>query len=192
MSVFVDLMGKTRITSLNGCEAEIEFVPKGWFTGEYFTIKGTIQDQSVSTPYCTIAGKWTEESTATIDGATQTLFDAQSEKPHNLVIPPLEAQLDTESKKLWGSVTKALEEQDYAKVLTRRLTLQASELKSSIEEAQRALRKERKETGESWSPQHFDFVTPPASDMSGTTKRDPQHTGGEQSNESGHWMFRFT
>ena len=85
---------------------------------------------------------------------------------------------------------------DYAK---------ASELKTAIEEAQRALRKQRVADGNAFTPVYFDFV-PATGD--GVTKRDPQghaahhdHSAeaveGEEEvdvekkeEELGHWVFK--
>jgi hypothetical protein len=65
---------------------------------------------------------------------------------------------------------------------------QASDIKVGIEETQRAIRKNRIENKESWEPSYFTFVVPGPEDAEGTTKRDPQHTGGEHSDDLGHWM----
>ena len=68
----------------------------------------------------------------------------------------------------------------------------ASELKTAIEEHQRSLRKERIASGESFTPKFFSFVQPADNDKLGTTKRDPQHTGGEKTEETGHWIYNNT
>ena len=185
MQIFVDLVGKSVIKCTNGMKAEVEFVPVGWFVGEYFTIKGLIKAESdaVKKPYCTISGKWTQESTYFLDGVKIPLFDPKREVPHLLHVPYLQDQDDTESQKLWGPVTEALKSEDYGA---------ASELKTVIEEAQRAIRKQRKDNGESWSPAYFEFAVADRSDSNGTTHRDPQTTGGKEDEEQGHWIFQKT
>ncbi len=45
--IFVELTGKTRITSSSNVVAEIEFLPKPWFSGDYHHIKGHIALQNM-------------------------------------------------------------------------------------------------------------------------------------------------
>ena len=97
------------------------------------------------------------------------------------IYKPLEKQGELESHKLWGIVSQAIHEEDYAK---------ASATKLEIEEAQRAIRKQRKEQGTVWNPQFFDFVIPGSQDQEGATLRDPQQTGGIEEEERGHWLLK--
>lgn len=87
-----------------------------------------------------------------------------------------------ESLKLWAPVISAIQAGDFKT---------ASEAKTKIEEAQRAIRKQRLETGEVWTPKFFDFVIPSESDANGATARDPQHVGTEEDKDVlGHWSYR--
>jgi hypothetical protein len=120
--------------------------------------------------------------TYTLNGSTETLLDAKVDLPDQRIVPPLEEQLPTESLRLWGPTTEALKEGDYAK---------ASQLKTEIEEAQRAIRRKRKETGETWDPVFFEFIPVSSEeDELGATERDPQGLKDSDHHQKGHWVFR--
>ncbi|KAI9221371.1 hypothetical protein BC828DRAFT_404990 [Blastocladiella britannica] len=209
--LFVELQGKSSITSASGYQAVFEYVPKGWFTGDYHTIKGHIAKLDLSSSPADdddgdggsaadptlsasaaasahaakkkekhakraakkakkmagaglqqildsaeilyeLSGKWTTQSIATRveDGAEEVLFDADA---HPMVVPtvkPLDEQGELESRKLWGKVSASLIAGDYPT---------ATATKSTIEDAQRALRKQRADAAEGWAPKNFAFVT---------------------------------
>lgn len=63
--------------------------------------------------------------------------------PH---VAPIEEQGSLESRRVWHKVAEALRAGDY---------MTASNEKSAIENEQRALRKERAEKNETWTPEHF-------------------------------------
>ncbi|ORZ30340.1 hypothetical protein BCR44DRAFT_95178 [Catenaria anguillulae PL171] len=217
--LFVELLGKSSITSASGYQTVFEYVPKGWFTGEYHSIKGTISkldlpggpllaeaaatligtdasgEDAGGSPTSTtsassassttsskkaskkarkmaeatmqsaisegevlfeVSGKWTTTCVATRleDGAEEILFDADEHEMQVPQVKPLEHQTDLESRKLWHKVATALNAQDYQ---------QATAIKTTIEDEQRALRKARVERGESWAPKNFVFVSDGAS-----------------------------
>ncbi|KAI8910275.1 hypothetical protein EDD86DRAFT_225708 [Gorgonomyces haynaldii] len=178
--IFVELLGKTQIKSSLGHVAEIEFIPKGWFTGDYFQVKGWVKSSPKADPTYLISGDWTKRTIVSKKGEQTTLFDASVE-PHPRIYKPLEQQGELESHKLWGVVSQALKDGDYAK---------ASHEKTTIEEAQRKIRRERKESGKTFTPQYFDFVQPRDNDKEGATQRDPQQAGDDASGEVGHWLLK--
>lgn len=188
MSIYVDLVGKSRIVCNSGTAvAELEYVPVGWFSGEHFTVKGQIKSSPTArVPYCTVSGKWTEETlyTLTADASTHRLFDVATQTSAPRQVAAIEKQGPTESLKLWGPVVEHLQKGDYAR---------ASLLKTEIEEDQRERRKLRLESGEPWVPVFFEFVVVhPGGEMDceGTTKRDPQMIVGGKEEEMGHWMIK--
>lgn len=176
--IFVELLGKTRIVCSNGRHAEIEFIPKGWFTGEYFQLKGFIK-KDADTEY-TFSGNWTKQTfSAKGSQERQVLFDSAT-PPHDRVYKPIEQQGPLESHKLWGAVTASINASDFAT---------ASAMKTEIEETQREIRKKRKEEGTTFTPQYFKFVVPNGQDLEGTTAQDPQQHAGVGVTEQGHWMM---
>ncbi|KAI8929901.1 hypothetical protein BC831DRAFT_547211 [Entophlyctis helioformis] len=207
-TLFLELIGKTRIVahepSLSaGPVAEIEFIPKGWFTGDYFQIKGSLRACPTSDPLYTLSGSWAAKTKAVPAGGkdadAKILFDAETAKAEPRIVKPIEEMSEMESLNVWGEVTIALRGGRYS---------EASALKTTIEETQRKIRKDRKESGEAWTTELFDFVVPTLEgDLEGTTERDPQHrtrtqssapNGGEQDAEDdadaseprGHWVFK--
>lgn len=184
--IFIELIGKTRITSSTGYISEIEFIQKGWFYGDYFQIKGFIKD-GLGVSY-SLSGDWTKKTMFSKNGQAeeQLLFDSETQ-PHKRKFAPLDKQTELESHALWGTCTKAINEGDFGS---------ASKLKTDIEEKQRAIRKQRKENGTVWSPRFFTFTVPMEHDLEGTTAQDPQHSGnyGAPANSSeqtkGHWYVK--
>ncbi|KAL1871032.1 hypothetical protein VTK73DRAFT_2305 [Phialemonium thermophilum] len=65
-------------------------------------------------------------------------------------LPPEEKQLENESLRLWGGVTRAIHAKQFSK---------ATALKQDLEEAQREKARERERTGAVWQPVFFDKVT---------------------------------
>jgi hypothetical protein len=184
--IFVELVGKTKITSSSGIVAELDFIPKGWFTGEYFHMKGLIKDGLGQTH--TLSGDWTKQTFFKKDeGENELLFDSTN-PPHARTFPEIENQPELDTHVLWGSVSKLLKSGDFNA---------ASKLKSSIEETQRAIRKKRLQDGEFWNPNYFTFTVPEGVDLEGTTAQDPQQSGNPISKTStsavdvkGHWYVK--
>jgi Oxysterol-binding protein len=189
--IFVELMGKTKITSSGGYSAELEFIPKGWFTGEYFQIKGNVKDGLGATH--SFSGNWTTKTNVKSEsGETALLFDAAT-APHARVFTPLETQTALESHTLWGPVTAAINAGDY---------YTASKVKLEIEDSQRQIRKQRKEDGGVFEPKYFTFTVPDPKgrDLEGTTPQDPQqsgtwtnaghHVAAGAPQVQGHWVFK--
>ena len=190
-TLFLELVGKTKIVSSEGYTTEIEFVPKGWFSGDYFQIKGEIKNNDDNAVAYKLSGSWSglSKSQDVSTGQEETLFDADK-TPRDKPQVAKEADLsENETFKVWGKVSKALKVGNYA---------EASRIKTEIEEAQRKIRRERKENGEVWNPQHFAFTTVESEeDDQGAVARDPQNrTASQQDNdedhevsEKGHWNF---
>ena len=187
MQAFLELIGKTKITSSAGTLAEIEFVPcgmiisnQGWFSGQYFNIKGTVSNKDGET-FCVLGGKWTEVSTFTVDGETKTLFDVKNQPQILPVVGDIQAMKENESLKLWAECRDAIKKKEYGV---------ASSHKNAIEENQRKIRKQRKESGEPFVPNCFTFQRAPDDDKLGTTLQDPQQLIGGGENFQGHWIYK--
>eukprot|EP00834_Sanchytrium_tribonematis_P003490 NODE_135_length_16508_cov_1.365897.p11 type:complete len:200 gc:universal NODE_135_length_16508_cov_1.365897:7352-6753(-) len=147
-------MGQVKIVSKSGHWAHFEFIPKAWFSGQYHTFKAELFN-SQKDSFATISGKWTEESkikytSASPNGTSErTFFDAIKENRETLTPKPLEEQGPLETNQVWGKVTQALKDGNFSA---------ANKFKSEVEEEQRRLRKERKETEEDWQPAFFKYV----------------------------------
>lgn len=143
---FLDLYGESHVYSSAGYVATIIYQQKPWFGGDYFGIEGHIKDSSCNT-LKTISGKWTEEFTITdVKTDAKLSFNPETTPSANTVVSPLDEQLPIESQKLWAEVSQAIQDKDYSV---------ASKKKTEIEEEQRALRREREENNEAWTPELF-------------------------------------
>ncbi|CUM68286.1 uncharacterized protein PRCAT00006008001 [Priceomyces carsonii] len=135
-----------------GYEADIEFKTKGFISGTYDAIEGTIKNTKTSESLYTITGKWNEimyiKDNKT--GKKEVLFDCSKTKSFKPKVRPLNEQFDNESRKLWGPTCQALAHRDHHK---------ATEEKSKVEDYQRVLAKKRAEIGEPFEPKLFKDVT---------------------------------
>ncbi|CAO3621719.1 unnamed protein product [Mucor hiemalis] len=148
-SCYLELSGVCTIASSSGAKAVIEFVPKPWFGGEYHRIKGQITYNDKE--YCTLSGRWSNQSFYTKTGETskELLFDAEDEPMAERKTAPISEQKEIESHRLWGPVTEALKTKNYAV---------ANAEKTKIEDWQRKIRKEREQNlVEEFSPTLFTF-----------------------------------
>lgn len=132
-------------------EADIEFKTKGFISGSYDAIEGTIKDSTTQETLYTISGKWNEVIEMNdVNGKHDPLL-YNTRKSH-LVKPnvrPLEHQRPNESRKLWKETIDALRDRDHTR---------ATEEKFKVEEEQRVKAKERAESGTSFNPQLFNPI----------------------------------
>lgn len=130
-----------------GLEADIEFKTKGFITGDYDVIEGTVKDTNTLKTLYTITGKWNgvmeiQEG----KGAKELFIDTKETKTYPLQVKPLDEQLENESRRLWESTIKALAENDHRT---------ATDEKFKIEEEQRVKARERAENGTQFEPNIF-------------------------------------
>lgn len=135
-----------------GLEADIEFKTKGFISGAYDVIEGTVRETSTSKVLYTLSGKWngTMEIEDAVNKTKEVFYDtskAQIVKPQ---VKSLEEQLPNESRKLWRETLMALEDQNHAL---------ATDEKYKVEESQRQLAKERSENGEEFTPAYFESTS---------------------------------
>ncbi|KAI7826346.1 hypothetical protein BX661DRAFT_183827 [Kickxella alabastrina] len=139
---FLEMSSNTFIRSSKGYTAEFQWHTKPWLYGEYHKFDGKIykdlaptfvQDGPGQEQLYVLKGKWVGESRAVNVRTRQedVLFD------------PLDEQSELESRKVWHAVSDALARGDYDT---------ASKEKTAIEEAQRAVRKQRADTNQKWEP----------------------------------------
>lgn len=78
-----------------------------------------------------------------------TLFNPEMMPKIPFVVKPISKQTELESRRIWHPVAKALQKADYDA---------ANEAKNKIENEQRALRRQRAETNETWNPTFFEHT----------------------------------
>ncbi|KAG0346974.1 glycerol ethanol, ferric requiring protein [Podila humilis] len=138
---FVELSGTTYILSSAGHLATIDYSTKGYFSGERHSFKASIKPLGGGSALYTAQGVWAGLSNYTNvkTGATSVFFDSSVDKQIPPEIKPSSEMGPMESRKLWATVTNAINSKDYGA---------ASREKSAIEDNQRVLAKARKEKGE--------------------------------------------
>ncbi|EWC43590.1 hypothetical protein DRE_01477 [Drechslerella stenobrocha 248] len=132
----------------NHLVADIEFQVKGFFTGTYNAIQGTIKNELTGDILYEISGKWNEEMYIKdrLTGRTELLFDATNAKPTLPLVRPISEQSDKESQRLWEPTITALLKRDQDT---------ATDEKVKVEEKQRSDTRKREADGIEWVPQLF-------------------------------------
>lgn len=119
-----------------------------------------IRDVPIKDIIARIEGSWMDKVYYTLGSdpfasATQDkhlIIDLQPLFPVPKTIPPLEDQLPNESQRFWKDVTVAIKAKQYSL---------ATNLKTTIEEKQRAKAAERKELEKDWQPRFFTGAVTP-------------------------------
>lgn len=131
-----------------GLTADIEFKTKGYFTGSYNAIGGTIKNDKTGEVLYELSGMWTGEmdikNVAT--GRKEVLFDAQKTKPTPPLVRSLEEQGERESQKLWYRTSQAVIARDH---------VVATDEKTAVEDMQRREAAARLADGLEWRPRYF-------------------------------------
>ena len=154
----------------NDLVADIEFKTKGYFSGTYNAIGGTIKNEKTGEVYYELSGLWNGEmqiknvavrhipfilaNRKNADIAPKShqkdiLFDATHAKHTPPSTRPIEEQGDRESQKLWQETAKAVVAMDHDA---------ATDSKTKIEDRQREETANRAEHGVEWQPQLFRHV----------------------------------
>ncbi|GFF72167.1 oxysterol binding protein (Osh7), putative [Aspergillus lentulus] len=132
----------------NNLVADIEFKTKGYFSGTYNAIGGTIKNEKTGEVYYELSGLWNGEMFIK-DVHTHkkdVLFDATHAKHTPPNTRPIEQQGERESQRLWHSTVKALLARNHEA---------ATEEKSKIEDRQREEAAKRADEGVEWHPRLF-------------------------------------
>ncbi|KAL3238170.1 OSBP family protein RNJ42_00503 [Nakaseomyces bracarensis] len=159
-SPFVELEGKSFIQSSTGVCCQFEYSGRGYFSGKKNSFKAKVYKDSADIkknlpPLYVISGQWSASSTIVknLPNGKQTdpiLFHDTNRTPsEGLVVKPIEAQHDLESRKAWKDVAEAIRLGDYGLI---------NKTKSKLENAQRELRKEEEQKGVSWQRRWFKEV----------------------------------
>ncbi|CAD6504046.1 BgTH12-05783 [Blumeria graminis f. sp. triticale] len=131
-----------------GISADIEFKTKGYFSGAYNMIGGTIKNDISGEILYEITGLWSGEMTIkdTKTGKKEVLFDATRARHSPPLVRSLEEQCERESQKLWHKTVQAVKECNHEV---------ATDEKTKVEDMQRDEAAKRVENGEVWSPRLF-------------------------------------
>ncbi|KAI9830554.1 MAG: hypothetical protein M1819_005512 [Sarea resinae] len=132
----------------NGLIADIEFKTKGYFSGTYNAITGTIKNEQNGKVLYELSGMWNGEMFIknTITGHRELLFNATHAKHTPPIVRPVEEQDDRESRKLWAKVVAALKERNHEV---------ATDEKTKIEDMQRDEAAARADENLDWHPRLF-------------------------------------
>ncbi|RKF83667.1 Oxysterol-binding protein-like protein OBPa [Golovinomyces cichoracearum] len=141
-----------------GLCADIEFKTKGYFSGAYNLIGGTIKNYRTGETLYEIGGLWSGEMTIKDIkiGKKEVLFNATTSKHTPPLVRPLEEQDERESQKLWFRTTQAIKERKHDV---------ATDEKTRIEDMQRDEAAKRSEDGEEWHPRLFRPVNGESDDL---------------------------
>jgi len=131
-----------------GLSAEIEFKTKGWVSGTYNSIGGTIRNDETGEALFELSGLWSEEMYVKDlrTGQRDMFFNATRAKPSRPRIRPIEEQEEGESVRLWHKTAQAVKEKNHEV---------ATDEKTKIEEAQRHEAARRQAEGRTWHPKLF-------------------------------------
>ncbi|KAK4191771.1 hypothetical protein QBC35DRAFT_554579 [Podospora australis] len=127
-----------------GLVADVEFKTKGWVSGTYNAIGGTIRNEITGEALYELSGLWSEEMF--IKNLKEMFFNARKVKASAPLSRPLEEQDERESQKLWFRTAQAVKERNHEL---------ATEEKTKIEDMQREEAAKRANDGVEWHPRLF-------------------------------------
>ncbi|SPQ17863.1 7e231aec-67c7-4089-9e36-ff27684d6f2a [Thermothielavioides terrestris] len=131
-----------------GLSADIEFKTKGWVSGTYNAIGGTIKNDRTGEVLYELSGLWSEEMFIknVKTGHKEMFFNALKSKPSPPICRPLEEQDERESQRLWAKTARAVKKRNHEL---------ATEEKTKVEELQREEAAKRANDGVEWRPRLF-------------------------------------
>lgn len=156
---YVELVEHTYIQSSSNYHAAIEWKGKGWISGKPHSFKATVSNSPAksASPLYVISGEW-HESSKYAKGTKGSLaregdlfLDVASASKNwkPVSVRPTGEQGPMESRVVWQDVADGIRRGDFDR---------ATAAKTKLENEQRAMRKEEKETGKNWVNQYFDYV----------------------------------
>lgn len=132
----------------NGLSADLEFKTKGYFSGTYNAIGGSIKNDKTGEVLYELSGLWSGEMfIKDLSTGKKTMFFDATHAKHSLPLTrSISEQAERESQSLWESTVKAVHVADHVK---------ATEEKAKIEDRQREEAAKRAEQGVEWRPKLF-------------------------------------
>ncbi|KAI0175978.1 hypothetical protein GGR52DRAFT_538913 [Hypoxylon sp. FL1284] len=131
-----------------GLSADVDFKTKGWVSGTYNAIGGTIKDDRTGQTLFELSGLWSEEMFVkdVRNGHRDMFFDARKVKSSKPRVRPLEEQDERESQRLWRKTAEAVKNRSHEL---------ATDEKTKVEDQQRDEAASRAAAGVEWHPRLF-------------------------------------
>ncbi|KAH6648313.1 Oxysterol-binding protein [Truncatella angustata] len=131
-----------------GLVADIEFKTKGWVSGTYNAIGGTIRNEHTGEALFELSGLWSDEMSIKDlrNGHKETFFNGAKAKPSKPQVRPLEEQDERESQRLWAKTARAVKDKNHEV---------ATDEKTKIEDMQREEAAKRGAENVEWHPRLF-------------------------------------
>ncbi|KAI2615984.1 Oxysterol-binding protein [Hypoxylon sp. NC1633] len=146
-----ELSGVSYIRGSSGYTSRISYSSKGWLKGKSNSFTASLyEDRDENKPLYVLEGRWSDSYTVKSGGGQllETVSLASLQKTP-LQVAAVESQHPLESRRAWKHVVDAINANDIFAV---------GHEKSKIENAQRALRKQETEVGETWERRYFTQV----------------------------------
>lgn len=147
-SLQITLSGPARLSCpKSGYYADFDFKTKGILKGKHNYVVAQVKHISNHKKVLrTIEGRWDGMMTISDGNRAEVFLDVNSAPLSRAIVPPLEAQAENESRRVWEHVVKNILANNEEDALLE---------KTKVEEYQRAIERERKEDGIEWSPKLF-------------------------------------
>ncbi|KAJ2897292.1 hypothetical protein MKZ38_004803 [Zalerion maritima] len=131
-----------------GLVADIEFKTKGYWSGVYDAIGGTIKKEDTGEILYELSGLWTHEMSIrdVKTGQREMFFNADKSRPSTPLVRTIEDQEERESQRLWYPTVQAIKQRNHEL---------ATEEKTKIEDMQREEAAKRAADGVEWHPRLF-------------------------------------
>ncbi|KAL8343274.1 hypothetical protein RB598_004561 [Gaeumannomyces tritici] len=131
-----------------GLTADIEFKMKGWVSGCYNAIGGTIRDENTGEILFELSGLWSDEMFIKNikTGHREMFFNALKSRPSPPLVRPIDEQEERESQRLWQQTAQAVRESNHEVATIE---------KTKIEDMQREEAARRAQEGVEWHPRLF-------------------------------------
>lgn len=146
-SPFVELNKATYIASSTGFASKIDYSGKGWLSGKKNSFTASLyRDGEEKNPLYTVDGQWTDGFHVKEGKKEIEFYNAKDAKTTPLTVAPIEEQDPYESRRAWHNVATSIGKGDMDAT---------SHHKSTIENAQRELRKREHSEGLDWERRFF-------------------------------------
>ncbi|KAH8864634.1 Oxysterol-binding protein-related protein 9 [Schistosoma japonicum] len=145
---WIELGGKTSITCpRTGYVANIEFRTKPFYGGKKDTLRAEVFGPNDKKAFLSVEGEWNDKMLAKwSNGKTELFIDTRSLPTLKKHVLPRSRQEENESRRLWEEVTYNLKVGNIDA---------ASDAKHRLEQRQRDLARQRRDSKYTWTPAHF-------------------------------------
>jgi len=180
-SPYVELNKSTYIVSSTGFTSRVDYSGKGWLSGKKNSFTAVMHPTGKERDVIyNVEGQWSDNFTIK-DTHKHTVesYDAKKTPRTPLQVVPLEQQDPLESRRAWRKVADAINRGDMDKTTAE---------KSLIENTQREMRKQEKDSNTEWQRRYFTRVD--RNDVfESLVKEVPGGTGTDADKTAGVWIF---